>query len=188
MEPSTIANAASSRGWRWVRWAAVAVGLALVVYAIAARTGAWLGPPCWDMARGTEANYRVVRARRRWAPAVVAGAGSVIAFVAWPRRQAAAGGFDGRRGLWVPCLEVAFGLRASDAATWGEAFGSLLGPFRWVLRASSTADLVGTFVVLGVTAWATVRSVTRPSFAWILWLLFWYAVWIGLATPIEWHA
>lgn len=166
----------------------MAFGCVLVAYGVAVRAGVWRGTPCWEPARVTQANYLDVRARRRWAPAVVAGGGAVIAFVAWPRRPRAAGRFDGRRWLWIPCLEVVFGLHAPSAADWGEAFRALGGPFAWVPTRPFSADLVGAFVVLGVAVWITVGSVTRPSFAWILWLLFWYMIWIGLATPIEWHA
>ncbi|MBL9087097.1 MAG: hypothetical protein JNM10_08120 [Planctomycetia bacterium] len=185
---STTASTPWRRRLRAARWALVAFGCVLVGYGVAVRTGVGWGRPCWEPARVTEANCLEVRARRCWAPAVVAGTGAAIAFVAWPRRPRAAGRFDGRRWLWIPCLEVVFGLHAPCAADWGEAFRALAGPFAWVPTRPFSADLVGAFVVLGVAVWITVGSVTRPFFAWILWLLVWYMIWIGLATPIEWHA
>lgn len=189
MEPSTITNAASSWGCRWVRWTVVAIGLALVVYAIAARTGRWLGAPCWAPARtastrntpGADEEARFVE---KLGSAGIAAVGSAIAFAGWPRRERRRPRFDARRLLCLPCYEAAFGIAASFSADWGSVLRRQAGVLHWVARGATSADLVVAIFVVGAVGGLTTWSVLSPSFRWIPALVIAYLAWMGLERPI----
>ena len=167
----------------------MAVGLALVVYAIAGRTGRWLGAPCWAPARTASTRYTPgadedARFVERLGSAGIAAAGSALAFAGWPRREHRHPRFDARRLLCLPCYEAAFGIAASFSADWGNVLRRQAGVLHWVARGASSADLVVAIFIAGAVGGLTTWSVLSPSLRWIPVLVVAYLAWMGLGRPI----